>query len=152
MLATAAAMMMMLCVMVGCASTETCESCEDKPVTATPQTAATAQTAATKTAGLYRHVVVFRFKDTATPEQIDAINKAFAKLSTQIDTIRDFEWGANVSPEKLADGFTHCYLVTFDNVDGLNAYLPHDAHQAFVKKLKPILDKAFVVDYVARND
>ena len=135
MFATAAAMM--LCVMVGCASTDTCDTCEDSPMA---------------TAGLYRHVVIFRFKDTATPEQIDEINKAFAKLPEQIDTIRSYEWGTNVSPENLADGFTHCYLVTFDSPEGVKAYLPHEAHQAFVKKLRPILDKAFVIDYVAKND
>jgi len=101
-------------------------------------------------ASVYRHVVVFRYKDDATDQQIQRINEAFAALPDKIDSIRGFEWGTNVSPENLADGFTHVYLVTFDDKAGLEEYLPHPAHKAFVKKLKPILDKAFVVDYVGK--
>lgn len=101
--------------------------------------------------GPYRHVVFFKFIDEATPEQVRAIEVAFAELSTQIDTITDYEWGTNVSPEGLNEGFTHCFLVTFADKAGLEVYLPHEAHKAFVAKLKPLLDKVCVVDYVAKE-
>ena len=98
----------------------------------------------------YRHVVCFKFKADATKEQIADIEKAFGELPKKIDTIKGYEWGTNVSPEGLADGFTHCFLVTFADEDGLKAYIPHEAHQAFVKKLRPILDKVFVIDFVGK--
>ena len=101
-------------------------------------------------AGAYRHVVCFKFKDDASKEQIAAIEKAFAELPSKIDTITGYEWGTNVSPEGLADGFTHCFVVTFADKKGLEAYIPHAAHRAFVSKLKPILDKVFVIDFVAK--
>lgn len=99
----------------------------------------------------YRHVVLFKFKDSATAEQVQALEKAFGELVTKIDTVKDFEWGTNVSPEGLNDGFTHCFFVSFANKAGLDAYLPHAAHQEYVGKLKPLLDKVCVVDYVARK-
>jgi quinol monooxygenase YgiN len=99
----------------------------------------------------YRHVVFFKFKDSATPEQVQGIERAFAELAKKIDTVTGFEWGTNVSPEGLNDGFTHCFLVTFKDKAGLEVYLPHEAHQAFVAQLKPQLDKVFVVDYVAKK-
>ncbi|RYD64602.1 MAG: Dabb family protein, partial [Verrucomicrobiaceae bacterium] len=55
------------------------------------------------------------------------------------------------SVEKLNDGFTHCFLVTFKDKAGLEAYLPAEAHKEFGKKLKPLLEKAFVFDYTARD-
>jgi hypothetical protein len=97
----------------------------------------------------YRHVVLFKFKDSAPPEQVQSIEKAFIELAGKIDTVKGFEWGTNVSPEGLNDGFTHCFFVTFADKAGLEVYLPHAEHQAFVAKLKPILDKVCVVDYVA---
>jgi hypothetical protein len=103
-----------------------------------------------KTAGAYRHVVCFKFKDDATKEQVTAIEKAFAELPKQIDTVTGYEWGTNVSPENHAQGFTHCFLVTFKDKAGLEAYIPHPAHKAFVDKLLPILDKVFVIDFVAQ--
>ncbi|TDU64558.1 stress responsive alpha/beta barrel protein [Prosthecobacter fusiformis] len=98
----------------------------------------------------YRHVVFFKFKDSATPEQVQGIEKAFIELSKKVDTVQAFEWGTNVSPENLNDGFTHCFLVTFADKAGLETYLPHPEHEAFVAKLKPLLDKVCVLDYVAK--
>ncbi len=102
-------------------------------------------------AGVYRHVVLFKFKDTATPEQVKAIEDAFAALPKQIDTITGYEWGTNVSPENKNDGFTHCFFVTFKDKSGLDVYLPHPAHKAFGALLRPQLDKVLVIDYVAKQ-
>ena len=99
----------------------------------------------------YRHVVLFKFKDSATTEQVTALEKAFADLAGKVNTVKEFEWGTNVSPEGLNDGFTHCFLVTFADKAGLETYLPHPAHQEFVSKLKPLLDRVCVVDYVAKR-
>lgn len=98
----------------------------------------------------YRHVVLFKFKDSATAQQVQDLEKAFAELAGKVDVVKGFEWGTNVSPEGLNDGFTHCFFVTFADKAGLEAYLPHPEHQAFVSRLKPLLDKVCVVDYVAR--
>ena len=100
--------------------------------------------------GVLRHVVVFRFLDNTSAEDIQRIEQAFARLPSQISSIRGFEWGVNNSPEGLNDGFTHCFLVTFADEAGRAEYLPHPAHMQFVEILKPHLDKAFVIDYTAR--
>ena len=94
-----------------------------------------------------RHVVLFKFKDSATPENVATVEKAFAALPKNIDTIRGFEWGTNVSPEKLDQGFTHCFLLTFDNQRDRDAYLVHPAHKEFGKILGPHLDKVLVLDF-----
>ena len=99
----------------------------------------------------YRHVVFFKFKETASTKQVQSLEKAFIGLVGKIDTVKAFEWGTNVSPEGLNDGFTHCFLVTFADKKGLETYLPHPEHQAFVSKLKPLLEKVCVIDYIAKN-
>ncbi len=102
-------------------------------------------------AGEYRHVVLFKFKKDAPAEKIAELEKAFAALPEKIDTITDFEWGTNVSPEGHDKGFTHCFLVTFKDKAGLEVYLPHPAHKAFVELLKPLMEDVTVVDYVAKK-
>jgi hypothetical protein len=96
-----------------------------------------------------RHVVLFKFKDDTPKAKVKEIEVAFAALPKKIDSIVDFEWGTDNSPEGLADGFTHCFLVSFADEQGRKAYLPHAAHKAFVTLLKPHLDKVLVVDYWA---
>ena len=100
--------------------------------------------------GQFRHVVCFKFKDGTPPAEVAEIEKAFGELRNKIDTIVDYEWGTSDNIEPLNDGFTHCFLVTFKDKKGLETYLPHPAHQAFVALLKPKLDKVFVFDYSAR--
>ncbi len=96
-----------------------------------------------------RHVVLFKFKDGTTAEQIEAIEDAFRALPAKIPQIRGFEWGTDNSPEKLSQGFTHCFLLTFASEEDRAVYLPHPEHKAFGQKLGPYLDKVCVVDYWA---
>jgi hypothetical protein len=101
--------------------------------------------------GVVRHVVLFKFKDDASTDKIQAIEAKFRELKTRIPQIQDLEWGTNVSPENHAQGFTHCFLLTFKDTAARDAYLPHPAHKEFGAQLGPILDKVLVVDYVAKD-
>lgn len=98
-----------------------------------------------------RHVVLFAFRDDAPPDRIRSIAAAFAALKDRIPGIVDLEWGTNESPEGLADGFTHCFLVTLTDAAARDAYLPDPAHVAFTQQLQPILERVLVVDYVPRD-
>ena len=98
--------------------------------------------------GPIRHVVHFKFKSEATPEQIRTITAEFAALKSKISEVDSLEWGTNSSPEGLDKGFTYCWIVSFKTAKDRDAYLVHPAHQAFVALLKPILDEAMVVDFV----
>ena len=94
-----------------------------------------------------RHDVLFKFKPTATPEQIKTVVDAFRALPGKIDGIKGFEWGTDVSPEKLSQGFTHVFFLTFHSDGDRDAYLIHPAHKEFGALLGPYLDKPLVVDY-----
>jgi hypothetical protein len=96
-----------------------------------------------------RHVVLFGFKDEAKAEQIAEAEAAFSTLPEQIDVIKDFEWGTDVSVENNAKGFSHCFFVTFADEAGRDTYLPHPAHQAFVAVVQNVLKQSLVIDYWA---
>ena len=96
------------------------------------------------------HVVSFKFKPAATPEQITAVVEAFRDLKKKIPGIQNLEWGTNVSPEKHDKGFTHGFILTFQSEKDRDGYLVHPDHQAFGQKLGPILADVFVLDYWAQ--
>jgi len=98
---------------------------------------------------MLRHVVLFKFKDESSEADIKKVEEAFMGLPSKIDAIKDFEWGTNNSPENLAQGFTHCFFVTFADEAGRAEYLPHPDHKAFGEVLGPHLDKVLVIDYWA---
>ena len=97
-----------------------------------------------------RHVVLFGFTPETTPDQVRAIEEAFAALPGQIPEIVAFEWGTDVSVENAARGYTHCFLVSFRNEAGRAIYLPHPAHQRFVDLVGPHLAQVLVLDYWSR--
>jgi len=95
-----------------------------------------------------RHVVLFKFKDESSEEDVNKLNDSFNALPAAIPVIKDFEWGINDSPEDFHQDFTHCYLLTFNSEEDRDSiYTPHPKHKAFVASLGPHLEKVFVVDY-----
>ncbi len=103
--------------------------------------------------GPVRHVVVFKYKEGATETQIQQVTDAFRDLMNTIDGITAFEHGVNNSPEGLNKGFTHVYLLTFEDAAARDAYLPHPEHKKFGALLGElgVLEEAFVVDYTPED-
>ncbi|MFK8161854.1 MAG: Dabb family protein [Lewinella sp.] len=128
----------------------TCSSCEKKVDTQQEETTEKATTVKEPESKerLLRHVVIFKFKDDASEEDVNRLNESFNALASSIPVVKDFEWGLNDSPEDFHQDFTHCYILTFASEnDRDNVYTPHPQHQAFVSSLQPHLEKVFVVDY-----
>jgi len=133
-------LLFLLCVSViaaGCANMEktgggkSCKAACDKP------------------AKVLRHVVMFKFKDGTSAEDIKKVQNGFAALPAKIDAIYSFEWGTNISVENASQGYTHCFLVTFKSEEDRAIYLPHPAHKEFAASLRPYVEKVLVVDYWA---
>ena len=94
-----------------------------------------------------RHVVLFSFKAGAGADQVDRVVAGFGTLKDAIPGIESYEWGRNVSPEGLNDGYTHCFTLTFATAEARDGYLVHPAHQDFVATLSACLERSLVVDY-----
>lgn len=99
-----------------------------------------------------RHVVLIKFKEDATEQEIEKVEKAFSALQDKIPVIDDYEWGTNNSPEGLNKGFTHCFFVTFESEEDREIYLPHPEHKAFVEVMKPHMEDVLVIDYWANEE
>lgn len=98
-----------------------------------------------------RHAVFFKFKETSSKADVQRIVDTFAALPNKIDSIIDFEWGERSNADKISGGFTHCFLLTFNDEAGREKYLPHPDHKAFGAQLKPHLADVFVIDFWGRK-
>jgi len=114
-------------------------------------TSAKSNTANMPSDSLLRHVVLFKFKEGTTSENIEKVEDAFSALPSKISQIEGYEWGMNNSPEGLEKGFTHCFFLTFKSEEDRAIYLPHPDHKAFGAVLTPYLDDVLVVDYWTKN-
>ena len=94
-----------------------------------------------------KHIAFFQFKDTCTAEDIADVWRIMEDLPRQIPGILGLTWGANTSTEGLSEGFTHSFVMLFENAAARDAYLPHPAHQAAVAKVVPRLARVVVCDH-----
>jgi len=100
-------------------------------------------------ANLLRHIVLFKFKDETSSVEMKKIQESFMDLSRKIHEIQDMEWGINISPENFHQGFTHCFILSFESKEDLAQYQINPDHLEFQKILIPAMEKVFVVDYWA---
>ena len=52
-----------------------------------------------------KHALFLKFKESASAEEVKEVEEAIAKLPSQVDAVKSFEWGKNNSPEKHDDGY-----------------------------------------------
>jgi stress responsive alpha/beta barrel protein len=105
--------------------------------------------AADKPDRVLRHVVLYKFKADLKAEQVQEVVDAFSALPKKVESIIGFERGTNVSREQKSEGFTHCFMVTFADEQGRDAYLVSPAHEAYVKVVRDRREKVIVFDYWA---
>lgn len=94
-----------------------------------------------------KHIALLKFKDGTSQEQIDKVFEDLMDLSETIPGIEDYVSGPNNSPEGKDQGFTHGFVMTFENSTARDAYLPHPDHQKFQTAALPLIDSIAVFDF-----
>jgi hypothetical protein len=80
-----------------------------------------------------RHIVLFRFADHATDEQIDALAAGLDALPGKIGQIRSYEHGRDAG---LRQGsWDYGLVAVFDTAEDFAAYLDHPDHRGLVREL-----------------
>ena len=97
------------------------------------------------------HVVSFKFKDSASKDDIKKVEEAFRALKSKVPQIKKLVWGLNNSPEGLNKGCTHAWVLTFGSEADRDAYLVHPDHKECGKLVGPLLGDVFVVDFWTKD-
>lgn len=99
-----------------------------------------------------KHVVLMRFKPDTPPSTVADLLAALHDLRHKVPGLLDVSSGPNSSPEGLAKGFTHGFVMTFADEASRDGYLPHPDHEAVKARVLPWLDGGvdgvIVVDWV----
>jgi hypothetical protein len=88
---------------------------------------------------MFRHVVLLRWNDSATPEQRLAVLEGLRALPPQIPEIRSYRVGVDAG--LAAEGNSDLAVVAdFDDVAGYLVYRDHPVHQDVIaRSIRPIL-------------
>ena len=94
-----------------------------------------------------QHIALFGFKAGTPQKTVDRAFDDLRRLAKVIPGITSFTSGLNNSPEGLADGLTHGFVMTFQDAAARDAYLPHPEHEKFKVFVLPHIEKVVVFDY-----
>ncbi|KAG8390073.1 hypothetical protein BUALT_Bualt01G0045500 [Buddleja alternifolia] len=97
--------------------------------------------------GEVKHILLVKFKDGVTEQQIEELTKQFATLVHLVPSMKAFKWGKDVSIENMHQGFTRVFESTFESTEGIAEYIDHPDHVAFANRLRPQMENYLVVDY-----
>ncbi|KAJ7629429.1 hypothetical protein DFH06DRAFT_720188 [Mycena polygramma] len=101
------------------------------------------------------HIVLFEFKPTATPAQVQDVCTRMLALpqkclnpSSNEPYVKGYGGGRDTSPEGLQGGFSHGFVSEFQSEEDRTYYLEKDpAHLEFVASLKDVVENVRVVDF-----
>jgi hypothetical protein len=99
-----------------------------------------------------RHIILVEFIDEITYEQKKGFTSALLALKDSIDIIQDVEWGQDLQFYKgFNKGFTHCYLMTFSDLNDFISYLYHPALESFHIAWMPYVKNVLAFDYMSND-
>ncbi|KAK6926648.1 Stress responsive alpha-beta barrel, partial [Dillenia turbinata] len=95
--------------------------------------------------GEFKHLVVAQFKEGV---EVKDILKGMEQLVSEIDTVKTFEWGQDIeSHDMLRQGFTHVFLMTFENKEAFTSFLGHPKHIEFSGIFSEAIQKVVLLDF-----
>lgn len=95
---------------------------------------------------MFRHIVLFRWKESATTEQRDAAISAVHRLGSQIAHLGRLTVGADAGVGD--DNADVAVVVDFDSADDYRAYMADENHQQVIAEyLRPILAERTAVQH-----
>jgi hypothetical protein len=94
-----------------------------------------------------KHIVLLKFKDGTTEEQVGKFFDDLLDLSESVPGIIDYVSGANCSPEGKNQGLTHGFIMTFSDVAARDAYIVHPEHERFKTMALGVVETVVIVDF-----
>lgn len=96
-----------------------------------------------------KRIVLFKFKSDTSETKIQEIFSELGGLKAKIPGIVDFTSGEYASSDGLNQGYTHAFIMTFENTAARDGFGPHAEHQRVVGILGPTLDSVLAFDFEA---
>jgi hypothetical protein len=95
---------------------------------------------------MFRHVVLFTWKDDATEAQKQALHDELPKMPPAIDALRAYKFGpdAGINPANR----DYAVVADFDDAAGYVTYRDHSVHRALVENyVNPIVASRAAVQF-----
>jgi hypothetical protein len=94
-----------------------------------------------------KHIVLWKFKDGTSEDQINKFFDDLLDLSETVPGIDDYVSGSNCSAEAMSQGLTHGFIMTFSDAAARDAYMVHPEHERFKATALTMVDNTIIFDF-----
>jgi hypothetical protein len=94
---------------------------------------------------MIQHIVLFRFKDSATPGQIVEARAALLAMKRGIPEIQAVHFGPNLGPS--VKEYSHVLMVECADMEAVQRYLDHPVHRQTIDRyITPLREARLAAD------
>lgn len=95
------------------------------------------------------HIVLIRPRPDLDAGAIDRLSRALGGLQRRVPGIIGYNWGPNVSRERLGRGYEYGYLLVFDSIASRDGYLAHPERSKLRQFEEAVIQEALIFDIEA---
>jgi hypothetical protein len=98
------------------------------------------------------HLVLFRLRSDLAEETRDALADALLRAAREIPSIRRARVGSRVTigrayEQLMTTDYAFAAVLEFDDLNGLQSYLDHPAHEQLARRFYASIDQALTYDF-----
>lgn len=94
---------------------------------------------------MIQHVMLWTYRENVPQAERAHIESELAALPTRVPSLLRVEYGPVVGGRNQS--FSHCFVMHFESMDGLNEYVAHPAHIAFAGPFRAACVSQVVADF-----
>jgi len=94
---------------------------------------------------MIRHTVMFRFKESATPEEIASFSNGLSEMVPKIDVIVNYQHGSDLGANE--GNFDYVVTADFADLDGYTTYRDHPEHKAVIARTSQVIEGRAAVQF-----
>ena len=98
---------------------------------------------------MIQHVLMWSYREETSDYERAAIEAALDQLPEQVPSLLRLEWGPVVGGRNMS--FTHCFVMHFYDMSGLQEYAVHPDHARFAAVFREACAEQVVVDFEVAN-
>jgi hypothetical protein len=96
---------------------------------------------------MIQHILLWSYREGLDEEERIRLEGELTRLPERVSSLRKLEWGPVVGGRNQS--FTHCFVMHFDSMEGLQEYATHPEHVAFATPFRNACSAQVVVDFRA---
>jgi hypothetical protein len=99
---------------------------------------------------MIQHIMLWNYRDDVSSEERTRLEEELRGLPGRVPSLREVRWGPVVGGRNQS--FSHCFVMLFEDLGGLEEYATHPDHLHFSGPFKEACEVQVVADFEEQGE